>query len=1849
MSSTRRAYNGMAVLNGEIYLVGGNGSEEIEKGVQKYNPKTNTWSTIASMNERRALVAAVAFNGKIFAIGGSGGGVTHASTEFYDPATQLWTYGPALPVATSGVSAISLNGKVYLMGGYDGSSYLNQVLELSSETGQWISKTSMPNSGDGHKLVNFQNKIWAIGGIVAGTGSSAKAVIYDPVLDSWSAAPNMTQKRHWPVAWSTPEGIFVGSGFKTGNSTIHQSLEFFNPISNSWSAVGSLPEFAYYGEAKIIGEKVFVVGGQKTSSVYSDKVFAADLPAPAMNLYFKEGNATAEAELSTLGMADGSVTLGQLAPDALTKIGLDYNPATAEGSLLAVPRGTQPPPGYALYKRSDRNGTLVWEEKAPVSAARSTFDGAVGLNGKIYLMGGISSDNNATHSYDPSTNTWSRQSNMINPHAAGAFATAGGKVFAIGGTSNPTSFEIYDPASDQWTAGSTVPQPIKYSSAITLDGVVYVVGCKISDTNSNRIFAYDSISQTWSEKSNMPTARHAASLVVLDGKIWAMGGWTGQPSNVPTNKVEVYDPISNSWSNGPALDIAKAWTSAWVIDGNIHVAGGNDNQGGNYRSEVLRLDTGTNQWVQVSTLPEPKAYAGYAQIEGMIFQVSGSTANGVHSEKVYAADITPPMDLYYREANASGPIELSNLNADLTAKMNAAQSVTLPKGLVAAINTGDQVPSGYGILERTDRNASHVWEEMAPVSVARNIHDGSAVLNGKIYVAGGWTNTPRSEVERYDPSTNQWESLQSLSTPRNGPSLVALNGKLFCIGGSTTSSVDLATVEVYDPSSNQWSSGVSLPIPLTHLSAVVVGGKILVAGGQNSGGSSNQVFEFDPFSNQWTQKSSMLSARNGLRMVVEAGKVYALGGNIPKAERYDPVSDTWTSLPDMLVRRAYPFVWSNKGSIYAASGNSGHFESSIEVFDPVSQSWSFTGNVPSPRHGSGSVILGNKVFMISGDLGSSFYTNQVYAADLMPHRDLYFRSAASQINRAPANLNVTASLTIAENQAIGTVVGEFNATDPNVNATLTYHLVSGAGDGNNTLFTLETNGTLKTAATFDYESNASTYSIRVQARDEFNASVEGNFTVTLTNLNEPTNGNVNISGSPMVGQTLNVSNNLSDPDGLGVLSYQWYREGQPIIYGGTLFDGVNGVNGLNKAIDVLCSPDNKHVYVLGFADDSVSIYERNATTGELSLKSILKDGVNGVNGLNGPRDIVLSEDGEFAFVAGGEDDSISWFERDVSSGALSYLGILKDGVNGVDGLNGPHNIVISKDSRHAYVTAWNDNSVSWYEMNATSGNLSFLGLLKNGMNGLDGLTAAYGVAISPDDEYVYVTAAGDDSVSWFKRDPVTGDLSFVGMLKDQANGVDGLDGARSIELTSNGKFAYLAAASDGSLSWFERNASNGALTFLGILKDGVSGVDGLKAASHFILSHDEKQVYVVGWGDDAVSWYDRNATSGELDFGGILKDGIHGVDGLATPSSISLSADGQSVYVTSWGEHALSRFSRNPQSGSLIYGSANDANYTLTLADIGKTITVVAGYTDGGGFEHNVSSAGTPLVYPAYHPYQPNHFVDLNATVNLEMIWVEPGTFMMGQSDISNASPEHNVTLTKGFYLGKYEVTQAQYEAVMTGNTDSLSATPSNWPNNADRPVEKVSWDDIQKFLTRLNAQEAGNIPAGWAYVLPTEAQWEYACRAGTTTAYSWGDSITTSNANYYNNIGQTADVGQYSANPWGFFDMHGNVREWTADRYAAYSSGAQTDPEGPATGSSRVSRGGSWNNSGANLRSALRNYGGNPSLRGNNHGFRVGFQKQSADVASPEMSIIGDANITQLQGVAWVDPGVEAHDVRDG
>lgn len=208
---------------------------------------------------------------------------------------------------------------------------------------------------------------------------------------------------------------------------------------------------------------------------------------------------------------------------------------------------------------------------------------------------------------------------------------------------------------------------------------------------------------------------------------------------------------------------------------------------------------------------------------------------------------------------------------------------------------------------------------------------------------------------------------------------------------------------------------------------------------------------------------------------------------------------------------------------------------------------------------------------------------------------------------------------------------------------------------------------------------------------------------------------------------------------------------------------------------------------------------------------------------------------------------------------------------------------------------------------------------------------------------------------------------------------------------------------------------------------------------------------------------------------------------------------------------------------------------------------------------------------------------------NLEMIWVEPGTFMMGspwgEKGREGKELQHQVTLSRGFYLGKYEVTQAQWAKVM-------GTQPSKF-KGPNRPVEKVSWFAAMKFCRRLTEieRQAGRLTPDYSFQLPSESEWEYACRAGTTTAYSWGNGINSSRANY--NYGKDPNrpvkVGQFSANSWGFYDMHGNVMEWVSDWSDSYPEGSVLDPMGPPTGQRRIKRGGCWGNKANALRSAWR------------------------------------------------------------
>jgi formylglycine-generating enzyme required for sulfatase activity len=285
-------------------------------------------------------------------------------------------------------------------------------------------------------------------------------------------------------------------------------------------------------------------------------------------------------------------------------------------------------------------------------------------------------------------------------------------------------------------------------------------------------------------------------------------------------------------------------------------------------------------------------------------------------------------------------------------------------------------------------------------------------------------------------------------------------------------------------------------------------------------------------------------------------------------------------------------------------------------------------------------------------------------------------------------------------------------------------------------------------------------------------------------------------------------------------------------------------------------------------------------------------------------------------------------------------------------------------------------------------------------------------------------------------------------------------------------------------------------------------------------------------------------------------------------------------------------------------------NPIVIASFIVSSVLLVAGLVVGGFYIMKGSSGGEggPVDEPPTEPVKGESFSIPD--VNLDMLWCKPGTFMMGspedEKDRDDDETQLKVTLTQGFYLGKHEVTQEQWEKVM--------GTNPSYHKGAALPVEKVSWDDAMEFCKKLTQmeKEADRLPKGWTYTLPTEAQWEYACRAGTTTAYSFGDTITPKQANYDGNVGKTTPVGTYPANAWGFHDMHGNVWERCLDWYGDYPDGSASDPVGPSVGSIRVLRGGSWINYGRNMRSAYR-FRYSPVDRFYSLGFRLSLQTGTA------------------------------------
>ena len=662
-----------------------------------------------------------------------------------------------------------------------------------------------------------------------------------------------------------------------------------------------------------------------------------------------------------------------------------------------------------------------------------------------------------------------------------AIGLGNGGTIHVGGGSSGTivkSSEFYDTTSGTWTVSEDLPDNLYGSGSIRVGEKLYLIGGKNGSGYTNKLFS-----------AYLPTP--AANLFFKDGNATA-------EANLST------------------FGLSTGGITLGMLGKELLEKIGLASNPATEKGRLLAVPYNT----------EPPS--GY-----LLYEKNMSVAGG------------PVIDLYFLDANHTGRIKPKMLGSALAEKFELESPILLPPGLTRTLDHFENPSTELTALQRKDRDVFHTWSEVAQVGRARRSPNGGVSLNGKMYFIGGFKGS--TNMDRYDPATNVWTSLPALPNGRNNPAATVLNGKIYVMGENTY-------VNIFDPSNNSWSLGTPVPETINGTAAITVGGKIYLMGGAQGSTVLKVNYMFDPVTNLWTKKADMPIARHSHTVEYYNGRIWVLAGDYMVYKRprptttvqsYDPKTDEWRVEADMIHSRHIPNAWNANGRLYIG-GSRKPYKNYIDVYNPFAQRWESFGNTPYNPGGGGDSVLNDKAYLISGSPGDGSFSKKVHAADLLIPRDLYFRTIqSSPANRIPSNLRINTPTEFSENLPVGSVIGTFKANDADGDD-LTFQIAQGPGSNTHALFSLDFNGTLKTAVPFDYENNATQYVIRVLVKDDKNASIQKSFLFSLIDVyeappNSPPSGLKN-NHSLSMNENLPIGTPINhfsahDPDGNASLAF----------------------------------------------------------------------------------------------------------------------------------------------------------------------------------------------------------------------------------------------------------------------------------------------------------------------------------------------------------------------------------------------------------------------------------------------------------------------------------------------------------------------------------------------------------------------------------------------------------------------------------------------------------------------------------------------------------------------------------------
>ena len=406
-------------------------------------------------------------------------------------------------------------------------------------------------------------------------------------------------------------------------------------------------------------------------------------------------------------------------------------------------------------------------------------------------------------------------------------------------------------------------------------------------------------------------------------------------------------------------------------------------------------------------------------------------------------------------------------------------------------------------------------------------------------------------------------------------------------------------------------------------------------------------------------------------------------------------------------------------------------------------------------------------------------------------------------------------------------------------------------------------------------------------------------------------------------------------------------------------NGVNGVDGLGYASSVTISPDGNHAYAVGITDDALVAFSRDSSTGALTYLEMHKDGVNGVDGLDGAIKVTVSHDNNHVYVSAFIDDSITLFSRNSSTGALTYVETYESPAQG--GLIGAMDVIVSPDGNHVYTAASDGTGIDYvavFSRDSSTGALTYVE--KHGEHDNTGaMQNVRQVSISPDGNNVYAAVKNYDSLFVFSRNSSTGSLTYV-ERHDNDGGADGLNSIEHTTVSPDGNYVYTVGGN--SIKVFSRNSSTGALTSVESYNHG--DISSLRNIEKLSISPDGNYLYTVSsWSDHKIVVFSRNSSTGALTYLEEHEDGVNGVDGLQDAYSVTVSPDNNYVYVAAHSDHSIAVFKVATLPGAPTGVSATGGNgqatvsWTAPASDGGAAISQYTVTSSPGG--QTATTAGT--------------------------------------------------------------------------------------------------------------------------------------------------------------------------------------------------------------------------------------------------------------------------------------------------